>query len=151
MVFPLESHIRLLCGNFIRIIRNKIYLVHETAREFLLERTQTNLGDSPSVIIRGVSTRTWSSTTTAAFDDFDHARERTAAELGWPSSQTEAFLEYTAKSWTIHFHQVSHRLAQSNFVYYYNLCHPNKVPRIRVLDHQILGASRKPAPAPYGL
>jgi len=33
---PFENHIKSLCGHFVRIIRNKVYLVHETAREFLL-------------------------------------------------------------------------------------------------------------------
>ncbi|KAH6623321.1 ankyrin repeat protein [Chaetomium tenue] len=37
MVFPFENHIKSLCGHFVRIIRNRVYLVHETAREFLLE------------------------------------------------------------------------------------------------------------------
>ncbi|KAK3390389.1 ankyrin repeat protein [Podospora didyma] len=36
VILPFENHIKSLCGHFVRIIRNKIYLVHETAREFLL-------------------------------------------------------------------------------------------------------------------
>ncbi|XWW98067.1 hypothetical protein V2A60_006063 [Cordyceps javanica] len=37
LVYPFENHIKSLCGNFIRVIRGKIYLVHQTAREFLLD------------------------------------------------------------------------------------------------------------------
>lgn len=37
LVYPFENHLKALCGNFIRVIRNSVYLVHETAREFLLE------------------------------------------------------------------------------------------------------------------
>ncbi|KAK4443260.1 ankyrin repeat protein [Podospora aff. communis PSN243] len=37
MVFPFENHMKSLCGHFVRIIKNKVYLVHETAREFLLK------------------------------------------------------------------------------------------------------------------
>ncbi|KAH6855721.1 hypothetical protein B0I37DRAFT_365570 [Chaetomium sp. MPI-CAGE-AT-0009] len=36
MVFPAENHIKSLCGHFVRIIQGRVYLVHETAREFLL-------------------------------------------------------------------------------------------------------------------
>lgn len=37
LVYPFEHHIKALCGHFVRIIRDRVYLVHETAREFLLE------------------------------------------------------------------------------------------------------------------
>jgi hypothetical protein len=38
LVYPFENHIKSVCGHFIRIIRNRVYFVHETAREFLLEQ-----------------------------------------------------------------------------------------------------------------
>lgn len=41
---PFENHVKSLCGHFVRIIRNKVYLVHETAREFLLSTSR----DPPS-------------------------------------------------------------------------------------------------------
>ncbi|SCV27413.1 uncharacterized protein FFB14_01537 [Fusarium fujikuroi] len=37
LVRPFETHVKSICGNFVRIIHNKVYLIHETAREFLLE------------------------------------------------------------------------------------------------------------------
>ncbi|KAF4466981.1 ankyrin repeat [Fusarium albosuccineum] len=37
LVLPFETHVKSICGNFVRIIHNKIYFIHETAREFLLE------------------------------------------------------------------------------------------------------------------
>jgi hypothetical protein len=36
--YPIENHIKTLCGHFIRIIRSKVYLVHQTARDFLLQQ-----------------------------------------------------------------------------------------------------------------
>ena len=33
---PAENYISSLCGHFIRVIRSKVYLVHQTAKEFLL-------------------------------------------------------------------------------------------------------------------
>lgn len=37
LVYPFETHLKSICGNFVRIIHDKVYLVHETARAFLLE------------------------------------------------------------------------------------------------------------------
>lgn len=34
---PFENYVRSLCGHFLRIIHSKIYLVHQTARTFLLD------------------------------------------------------------------------------------------------------------------
>ncbi|KAK6063074.1 ankyrin repeat protein [Seiridium cupressi] len=41
LVYPFETHLKSVCGNFVRIIRNRIYLIHKTARESLL-RTETS-------------------------------------------------------------------------------------------------------------
>lgn len=38
--YPCENYLKSLCGHFIRIIRSEVYLVHQTAREFLLQETQ---------------------------------------------------------------------------------------------------------------
>lgn len=37
IVHPSENHIKSVCGHFVRIIHGKVYLVHQTAREFLLD------------------------------------------------------------------------------------------------------------------
>lgn len=38
LVYPFENHIKALCGHFVRVIHTKVYLVHQTAREFLLDQ-----------------------------------------------------------------------------------------------------------------
>jgi hypothetical protein len=38
MKYPFGNHVYFLCGHFLRIIRGKIYLVHQTARDFLVHR-----------------------------------------------------------------------------------------------------------------
>jgi hypothetical protein len=43
--YPFENYIKGLCGNFIRIIKGKVYFVHETAREFLLYEEDNDDGD----------------------------------------------------------------------------------------------------------
>ena len=40
LVHPVENHVKAVCGHFIRIIRNEVYLVHQTAREFLLRQQE---------------------------------------------------------------------------------------------------------------
>ncbi len=35
LIYPFENHVKSLCGHFLRIIRGRVYLVHETAREYL--------------------------------------------------------------------------------------------------------------------
>jgi hypothetical protein len=35
---PFENYVKSLCGHFLRVIRSTIYLVHQTAREFLLTK-----------------------------------------------------------------------------------------------------------------
>lgn len=50
LVYPFENHFKSLCGHFIRIIHGKVYLVHQTAREFLLDKASRELLDDPSTI-----------------------------------------------------------------------------------------------------
>jgi len=35
LIYSFENDVKLLCGHFLRIIRGRVYLVHETAREYL--------------------------------------------------------------------------------------------------------------------
>jgi hypothetical protein len=47
---PFANHLRQICGHFLRIRGGKVYLVHQTAREFLLAKTE--LKDSDAVDVR---------------------------------------------------------------------------------------------------
>ncbi|RYP47753.1 hypothetical protein DL768_006221 [Monosporascus sp. mg162] len=38
LAYPFENRIKGLCGHFVRIIHQKVYLIHQTAREFLLDQ-----------------------------------------------------------------------------------------------------------------
>lgn len=37
----MDKYVKYRCGNFVRIIRSEVFLVHQTAREFLLQEQQT--------------------------------------------------------------------------------------------------------------
>lgn len=45
-----ESNLRVICGFFLRINESKIYLIHQTAREFLLKSTSKNGVDSTTLV-----------------------------------------------------------------------------------------------------
>lgn len=51
IVYPPENHIKALCGHFIRIIQGKVYLVHQTARAFLLDEASAR--DRMAISVRG--------------------------------------------------------------------------------------------------
>ncbi|PVH83321.1 hypothetical protein DL98DRAFT_569779 [Cadophora sp. DSE1049] len=50
LIHPFDNYIRTLCGNFLRIVHGKVYLVHQTARQFLLKphpsKTSTSVADT---------------------------------------------------------------------------------------------------------
>ena len=44
---PAENYIFSLCGHFIRVIRSKVYLVHHTAKEFLIDDSVAHSHPNP--------------------------------------------------------------------------------------------------------
>lgn len=162
LVYPFENHIKALCGHFIRIIRNQVYFVHETAREFLLETKygQSDLDDAwfsledDEETIQGLdtsSTLTKGPTATwqGSFSLLDcHAiclevcvtfiyatgKDTRDHRIGEPSRRTAPFLDYAAAAWTAHFSHVRDELEPSNFPYYQNLCHPRFLGFARWLE-----------------
>ncbi|KAK0640557.1 hypothetical protein B0T16DRAFT_438603 [Cercophora newfieldiana] len=142
---PFENHVKSLCGHFVRIVRNKVYLVHETAREYLLEASADAQYSTRATAdsLRGLAP------TTTNQGSFQHSFTLVAARAllleicvtylyclakgardsdtaGYTTPLTKPFLSYAAKSWFVHFHQVSHLLRDGvdNIRYFQNLCHP---------------------------
>ncbi|KAF3353859.1 Bile pigment transporter 1 [Verticillium dahliae VDG1] len=134
LAYPFENYIKSLCGHFIRIIRERIYLVHETAREFLLtiESETGSSATSRRPSASGTDTppslsSMMPSESSPAQLPFQHSfsladahrlllgicttyiyclgRPSRCASTGSASKKTEVFLDYAAKYWTVHFHQ----------------------------------------------
>ncbi|GKT48348.1 vegetative incompatibility protein HET-E-1 [Colletotrichum spaethianum] len=141
LVYPFENHLKLICGHFIRITKNRVYLVHETAREFLLEPNDSSdipqldpFFSQPSAVLGGPET-TFQHTFSlieahallldicAAFL-YCLAKQSKTSQPGQASIETQAFLQYAAQSWTIHHHRARKRLDVLDSRYYQNLCHP---------------------------
>jgi ankyrin repeat protein len=114
--FPCENYLKSLCGHFIRIIRSNIYLVHQTAREFLL---QQEVGEAPLPIGLWQHSMLMHESQQVLLDIcvlylFLHEPEKgkNAQSLVTASKRKKLFLEYvnegnfldyTAKQWPVHF------------------------------------------------
>ncbi|KAI1409382.1 hypothetical protein F5Y13DRAFT_170299 [Hypoxylon sp. FL1857] len=139
---PFENHIKSLCGHFIRIIRQKVYFVHETAREFLLKEGNSMSRPVPTLDLSDVPDPTRPELDRCCFQhsftliESQHVllricatylyclgREYDDGHIGIPSNNTASFLDYAAKSWVTHFQQVGN-WRPLDALYYQNLCHP---------------------------
>ncbi|KAI9853089.1 MAG: hypothetical protein M1838_001590 [Thelocarpon superellum] len=132
--FSMERSIKKLCGPFVRITESKIYLVHQTAKEFLVKP----VGDCPSDELL-----------------WKHSLDEGKAEFGlanicmWYLSfdvfevdglvvgegevlkeqvpiyvQRHDFLDYAAKSWATHFQRSESRQEVASIDVALKLCHP---------------------------
>lgn len=153
LVYPFENHIKALCGHFIRVIRNKIYLVHETARDFLLETQEATMNENDEVwfalddensMILGPDDAVsynvepslpWKSSINMLQCHslclevcvtylYCMGKKTPESTLGRPSQRTAPFLDYAATAWVTHFSHVRDDLDLAHFSYYQNLCHP---------------------------
>jgi hypothetical protein len=134
-VYPFENHFRSVGGHFIRIIHDRVYFVHETAREFLLkeEGSLTTAyavadGDNDDDItlwedddLHGpplsIPISTWYhsislSSCHALLLDICVTYIYMVGKLGIKSpndfdGDVSKFLDYASKSWTVHFRGVS--------------------------------------------
>ena len=151
LAYPRENHIKSLCGHFIRVVRNEVYLVHETAREFLLKENSVG-GASfsapartilPDVTVPGLGLS--SSVDMPDRCSFQHSFSLVEAralllkvcatylyclgrseytERRRVSRETQPFLGYAARNWVAHFHKVVEDGGELNLPYHQNLCHP---------------------------
>ncbi|KAM5344762.1 hypothetical protein ACJ41O_010624 [Fusarium nematophilum] len=133
LIFPYENHIKSLCGHFVRIIRNRVYLVHETARSFLLVRAT---GKQPGPVYGSVQWQGTFEMRTAHRLLLDicvaylycFGRRSRCARFGHASPRTRPFIEYAAAYWPMHYKKLfsgGAGLDERERSYYYNVCHPN--------------------------
>ncbi|KXX75765.1 Vegetative incompatibility protein HET-E-1 [Madurella mycetomatis] len=147
IVFPFEDYIKSLCGHFVRIIGERVYLVHETAREFLLSSRAPQGVPTPLRATRPNQTEESIPATATGNQPFQHsfrlieakallldicvtylyclAKDPTGfAGVSQTTTSTKSFLKYVARAWMVHFSQIKHRLQPRDFWYFQSLCHP---------------------------
>ncbi|RWA06162.1 hypothetical protein EKO27_g8946 [Xylaria grammica] len=143
LVYPFENHIRSLGGHFIRIIRNEIYFVHETAREFLLENKGNSLYAFTTEEVMPAQDD-WSVVPDLKRCSWQHSFSYQSCHallldlcatylylIGQATHQNHILsddqailLDYISKAWFVHFAIVVNHISQWNLPYYHNLCHP---------------------------
>ena len=109
-----KLRLRSCCGLFVSIYRNKIYLLHQTAREFLLAGLPTSTTVPTGLQWHHSITSQHAHTTLAelcvrflVFFDYDSTLIRNNTEEAGGPVERFPFLEFSAKFWAEHFHQAS--------------------------------------------
>jgi len=112
-LYSVESTVKDICGLFVRVIDSKIYLIHQTAKEFLIKRPTTNIPAECSTWkqslcpIESSFTLAKSCTYYLLFTVFetdplvpepDPSNERRIDRY----SRKHVFLDYAAKHWATH-------------------------------------------------
>ncbi|KAE9364033.1 hypothetical protein N431DRAFT_564542 [Stipitochalara longipes BDJ] len=124
-----EQRIKALCGNFVRIINKTIYLVHETAREFLLRspdiQSQRRGEWQHSIALREAHSQLLdicllylsflNNATT-----FTHPSQIPQSDIN-----PHLFVEYAGRFWTRHYAEVAPSLKPNQLARCANLCKPN--------------------------
>lgn len=104
---PFKTKIRNICGLFVSIHDSKVYLIHQTAREFLVSRT-----DSPNFSTLGTRIiKTWKHSLNPV--ESNHVLVKICLaylllsdlDSSEHTAETTSFLIYTADHWFTHFHK----------------------------------------------
>jgi NACHT domain len=116
----IESTVKGLCGLFIRVINSKVYLVHLTAREFLIKKPNTNATKSEARYNpRSQIEHRWKQSVDPIesnfilanicvhyllFEDFETDPLEKICRVGVYTTKY-GFLDYTANHWAVHFRE----------------------------------------------
>jgi hypothetical protein len=124
-----EQHVKAVCGTFVRIINKTIYLVHQTAREFLLQSPDIQASQIGkwlhSIILQEAHSRILdicllylsflNNATT-----FTHPSQIPQSDVN-----PHLFVEYAGRFWTRHYAFVAPELKTNQLARCANLCKPN--------------------------
>jgi len=109
-----SEHVRDICRNFVTIVDSRIYLLHQTAKEFLVKNNDVN---SPSIVHRGLK---WKYSLAPQkshriitriciwyllLEDFEKTPLRKNGSLS-QYVKDHIFLDYSAKHWATHFREL---------------------------------------------
>lgn len=140
VVHNFEERAKELCGHFIRIVRDTVYLVHQTAREFLLvQMHEAHPTGAPNAILRPPEGK-WHRSNVLKHAHHEvlniclqylsllnvkSSRRLSIAEKVFSDQYAGQFLEYAGRYWTVHYHQVAPDLNPSQLDACARLCNSN--------------------------
>jgi ankyrin repeat protein len=99
-----EVSVRHLCGLFVTVVDKKVYLIHQTAKEFLLSKSEAathgwkhslTLKESETLMARICITY-------LSFTEFDRATDQLSAAIKY------SYLDYVAGSWAAHYREAQY-------------------------------------------
>ncbi|POS74959.1 ankyrin repeat protein [Diaporthe helianthi] len=137
VVHNFEERAKELCGHFIRIVRETVYLVHQTAREFLLVQTYGTNQPEAHITIPRQPQGSWhkSIVLTKAHHEVlniclhylsllnvKNSRRLSIAENLFSDQFAVRFLEYAGRYWTVHYRCIAPDLSPSQLDACARLC-----------------------------
>jgi hypothetical protein len=140
VVHNFEERAKALCGNFIRIVRSTVYLVHQTAREFLLEQRNTASSSEPSQQVLETQTLgQWRNSVTVRQAHHQllniclqylsllnvRPSSQSIAEVLYRESFAAKFLDYAGRYWTLHYLELAPGLTKGQLSACVKLCNAN--------------------------
>ncbi|KAI8623314.1 hypothetical protein F5Y19DRAFT_459002 [Xylariaceae sp. FL1651] len=131
IIHNFEERIKSLCGNFVRIIYKTIYLVHQTARDFLLQTRDTAEKPCMSVGPWQHSISLWEAHSESLniclrYLTFLNAKRRAAINgVVIEDTTPRGLLDYAGRFWTRHYHGVAEHLTEGQLSACRQLCNPH--------------------------
>lgn len=133
----LQQYIRELCGLFMAVIEEKVYLLHPSAKEFLVspsnKRKRRRNGKDISLWKHSLETRashnTMSKSCVYHLLSVEHNFATEASHRGepWPRDvNRHAFLDYSAKHWAHHLRHSSRETQEESIQHAMKLCDVNR-------------------------
>ncbi|KAF3766682.1 hypothetical protein M406DRAFT_219564, partial [Cryphonectria parasitica EP155] len=138
VVHNFEERAKALCGHFIRIVRGTVYLVHQTAREFLLDHSTEAqyLSKNPKTNSRTTNWQQSVISRRAHNELLDiclkylsllnvGGSEQSLAATIFRDQIAINFLRYAGHHWTYHYHQLAPDLTETQLDNCARLCNAN--------------------------
>jgi hypothetical protein len=131
IIHNFEERIKSLCGNFVRIIYSTVYLVHQTARDFLLEDKDSEMKVGTAIGAWQHSIALWQAH--SEFLDIclqylallNTRRKATLEEDDLSETDPHDFLDYAGRFWTRHYQGAEEHASQGQLSACRRICNPH--------------------------
>ena len=136
-----SSTLEQICGHFVIVHNDRVYLIHQTAREFLIGRETIRLGSAPSkawqhslTVEEAEATLAHTCMSLLCFDDFLKRPPYSASEPKsriirrfWEWFGIHPFFAYCSESWVSHYHNSAEMARPGMLEKVRQLCNPESM------------------------